>query len=680
MNDSLEPTILHITFHLYLEISLEIRITMSQPFQAALDLLTSHAKIDRDKGALALKVILKQSNSEDTGKTLAETLVSYLKTMDEERVTWETVFGYLEASRILIESENFDKKFSDDMLAFGLHYLEHNEFRVRIVSGTLLGSLCRTINSNIYKQCESVLVKSIRTNLKRDIPPDTVDDHAKAAKEIFHDTAGWKCLETSMKGLQAIIEGCAESFFEYVGTDLLEMLFETLNHTNRFVRETGYYLCASLARYGVSSRDGTNLDIAEKLAHHLRIGLTDNWSQVRLAASVATRQFFEDLNDNDKTLYFRVLLPPMCLNRYYLAEGVKLYNQESWRQILGSEGRANVALYIKEIVEFYVVQTESDNHAVREAACHCMAELSSKIDHDIVRTHVPVLLNSLHYCFQDESWPVRDTACVACGNFILNFPDECKSLIDELYPLFFGNLHDPIPSVRQGAAVALTNVAKAYGEPALEIIFEKITEAFEGINAQQASSERYEGLDKGTATYGVIKQLHDNDMELHSNQQMYSCGSLAPKMGRARGGGCMDHSFKRASEPWEAADGCVYLLSELVSYPEAVDRVKEYIPHMLAVTEHKHYAHHLHLFETLNKVTPVIAKGLTKRIFKQYLEQFLNVVFYSLACENALTKSAAVECLQFLNNFVGASILRGRIEQYNPTYMRLLNENLGRNV
>lgn len=34
---------------------------------------------------------------------------------------------------------------------------------------------------------------------------------------------------------------------------------------------------------------------------------------------------------------------------------------------------------------------------------------------------------------------------------------------------------------------------------------------------------------------------------------MYSCGSLAPKMGR--GGGCSDHKFKKDPEPWEFADG-----------------------------------------------------------------------------------------------------------------------------
>ena len=37
--------------------------------------------------------------------------------------------------------------------------------------------------------------------------------------------------------------------------------------------------------------------------------------------------------------------------------------------------------------------------------------------------------------------------------------------------------------------------------------------------------------------------------------QMYSCGSLAPKMGRGSGGGCMDHKFRKPPEPWELADG-----------------------------------------------------------------------------------------------------------------------------
>jgi len=655
---------------------------MTDPFTAALKLLGSHAKLDRDKGALSFKVALQKNkinteSSKEEFQKLQNYLLAYLQSDERNGSTWEEIFGHLEASRILIESIGDDSSGInvDTFLTIGLAYLENPEFRVRIVAGDLLGALCNRIDSNIYRKCEPKLIASIKENLTRDIPGDDVkngDDH-KDAKDIFHDTAGWKSLETSMKGLQSIIEGCGEHFLQFVNMDLLDLIFDTLSHTNRFVRETGYYLCASLARYGVSSKDGSKNDVAGKLAQHLYVGLADNWSQVRLAASVATRQFFEGFEDKDKKLYFKTLLPPMCLNRYYLAEGVKLYNQESWKLIMGTQGRANVALFITEIVDFYVKQTESDNHAVREAACHCMAELSSKIDNQVVKPHVPRLLEALHFCFQDESWPVRDTACVACGNFILNFPDESKSLLSTFYPLFFDNLHDPIPSVRQGGAVALTNVAKAYGEEALEYVFNQVSKDFDGIKEQKSSSERYEGLDKGVATYGVIKQLRDNDLELHSNQQMYSCGSLAPKMGR-RGGGCMDHSFKRAAEPWEAVDGCVYLLSEMSSVPAAVPRVEKYIPIMIQAATHKHYTHYLHLLESINKVIPNIAKGLTKRVFKKYLEQFFDLIFESATCDSALTKSAAFDCLEFLSQFLGPSILKGRIEQYNPHHLKVLDQ------
>ena len=59
-------------------------------------------------------------------------------------------------------------------------------------------------------------------------------------------------------------------------------------------------------------------------------------------------------------------------------------------------------------VEFYIAQSAADNHAVREAACACIAELGAKIPADSVRPYVPQLLTALIACFQDDSWPVRD--------------------------------------------------------------------------------------------------------------------------------------------------------------------------------------------------------------------------------------------------------------------------------
>lgn len=39
-----------------------------------------------------------------------------------------------------------------------------------------------------------------------------------------------------------------------------------------------------------------------------------------------------------------------------------------------------------------------------------------------------------------------------------------RKTMPALYPLFYENLQDNIPSVRQGAALALSNVVRAYGE------------------------------------------------------------------------------------------------------------------------------------------------------------------------------------------------------------------------
>ena len=72
------------------------------------------------------------------------------------------------------------------------------------------------------------------------------------------------------------------------------------------------------------------------------------------------------------------------------------------------------------------------------------------------------------------SWPVRDAACVACGQFAKTFPEESAAKKEELYDLWFAHLFDNINSVRENSATALVNVLEAYGEEAKERIIELI--------------------------------------------------------------------------------------------------------------------------------------------------------------------------------------------------------------
>ena len=161
--------------------------------------------------------------------------------------------------------------------------------------------------------------------------------------------------------------------------------------------------------------------------------------------------------------------------------------------------------------------------------------------------------------------------------------------------------------------------------------------------------------------------------ELHSNQTMYSCGSLAPKMQRM---GCGDCKFKKPSEHWEAADGCVYLANELADINGFAENIAHLLPQIQEASRHRHYAMHFYFLETVAKVLPSLAKKLGKKLFKPHLEGFLDGLFYAADCENALASAASRECLRELSVFLGPNILRGRVEQYNPRHLILLEQYL----
>lgn len=80
--------------------------------------------------------------------------------------------------------------------------------------------------------------------------------------------------------------------------------------------------------------------------------------------------------------------------------------------------------------------------------------------------------------------------------FLVSFS---SSSMDELYPLFFENLSDSIPSVRQGAAMSLGNVAKAYGM----YIVSKTLLVISSITYKKFKVKR-RSLDKGTALFSTF--------------------------------------------------------------------------------------------------------------------------------------------------------------------------------
>ena len=48
--------------------------------------------------------------------------------------------------------------------------------------------------------------------------------------------------------LHHAVEGCGNSFEPHITSDLLDILFTALKHTNRFVREMGYKVMSSIVK------------------------------------------------------------------------------------------------------------------------------------------------------------------------------------------------------------------------------------------------------------------------------------------------------------------------------------------------------------------------------------------------------------------------------------------------
>lgn len=139
---------------------------------------------------------------------------------------------------------------------------------------------------------------------------------------------------------------------------------------------------------------------------------------------------------------------------------------------------------------------------------------------------------------------------------------------------------------------------------------------------QRNDSSKFSGLENETV-FGVAKEKVPVDD--HTNNQLYSCGSLAPKL--KRGGGCMDHGFTKPKEQWEMSDGAIFLLREcsrVESMHPLVIKNLEKLSDLAYIDTFKHSSTlRENLFHSLAK----ILTQMGKKKFRAYVELFLDPTF-----------------------------------------------------
>jgi hypothetical protein len=282
-----------------------------------------------------------------------------------------------------------------------------------------------------------------------------------------------------------------------------------------------------------------------------------------------------------------------------------------------------------------------------------------------MKNQLEVLMQALLMCFYDESWPVRDEACVACGILCKAFPEECRPHLKQLWERWTEQLTDPIWSVRQDAAQALGDALQAYPE-----LLDKLLE----LVRKQLPAAR----DQPSMTQEEYKE-HVNDAEAHSNTQLYSCGSLAPKLRKGGAGriGCSSCGINRPKQPWEATDGCIYLRAELAKVLDD-ETLMPLMTELADVCRVQHFPQSHELRTTLWKQLPEMARAVGKDRFKRsYLELFLDLLFSNLDSRTAsqLSIHAAGQCADELSQLVGRAIFRGRLEDYQvETFDKVMRE------
>lgn len=614
---------------------------------------------------------------------------------------------YMEGPRLpaMIDSEAKDRfqlprltteqalELVESLHAIAMDNIEHSEPRVRTLVAKAVGAYCqvsfaaggdRSMSATINER----LIDSIHAHIETG--RDENGNYSRASTGALDDTTGWRALETNWQCLAALSSALGPDYLsEFAPSEqlLIDCEYSAVKHVNRHVRAAAmavleqWVTSAATPEHEHLLKDATS-KLRTTTVAVLRTGLADNWSQVRMAASVLCRVLFlklDEIGASPEDLY-PPLLPRMCLNRFYLAQGVKLYSHETWRMVMKDRGMALVAENLPAVVRYYVKMCDADNHVVREAACQAIAELATRLGshpeyHELIKSQIDLLLQALLMCFHDESWPVRDEACLACGLLCKSYPEECRPELKTLWDRWTEQLTDQIWSVREDAAVALGDALEGYGEEVFEKIRTLIRKILPAAKDQPAMTQ---------AEY----KAHQNDFEQHTDSQLYSCGSLAPKLRKGGAGriGCSNCGINRPKAPWEATDGCIYLIRELVIHgtnegtrtPISDDELLPLLRELADVCRVQHFPQSNDLRATLWRTLPIIAQALGKQRFKRlYLDVFMDLLFSNLESRTAseLSIHAAGQCAEELANLVGMPIFRGRLDDYQrDTFDRTMRE------
>ena len=557
-------------------------------------------------------------------------------------------------------------------------FLNHEEARIRQLSAQVIG-LCVKINHkeeflyHITKQLlSSIQQKMIRSENKR---PTTLGNEAYIPLD---DTTGWHSLETLILAFIEIITVRGISVFFTTQIELLQfagnlLLLEGGKHINRHVRQKVLqFICCIYNNKPVfhvnNDNDNINIDMIKEVeilycrgsVECIALGLQDNWSQVRLAATIAARSMFncyaiiDDLIDETHRQQLPIhsieiasnIIPRLCMNRFYVADGVKTLANETWRLVVGMHGRGILCSVINPTLQYYCDMSQCSSHMVSEAACFALSELACKLPFDFVAPKFSHILDALELCIMDDSWPVQDAACLSLADTIPLYisVDLVRNRVPGILTSYVKLLTSKIWSVRDNSARAIGKLLKVlkgslYIET-MKTLKNHLKEHLSKVMNQEADDRSRIVFMSAAVEEALIKTKSKNSNDkLSMKEAERSVGELTRK--RGAWGCCLDCQVIENGGDYECSDGCVYLLRELFSQGALSDS-SDYVNAIFNMLDRFDYKEADRMQTTVWKEVPnmIIAPVVGQTIARTLIEEHSDAIVTGLQHKSNLLRSA----------------------------------------
>ncbi len=155
-----------------------------------------------------------------------------------------------------------------------------------------------------------------------------------------------------------------------------------------------------------------------------------------------------------------LLVSRICFNRHHMADGVKNFNQETWKLLFtGDKGKELLCKYANDVCKFYETQLNSPNHQVREAACLAVSEIYLRLaqyDKEAFKPFAGSFVQILMTKVKEPYYAVRNQSITALSNIVSAYKEELSELIiADMISLWFSRLSENVGTVRESAAIAL---------------------------------------------------------------------------------------------------------------------------------------------------------------------------------------------------------------------------------